>query len=203
MAISNYSELTTAIANWSERADLTDRIPEFIALGEARIYRDLRIRAMETALSAVIASGVIAVPSGYVEMKHAYIDGSHVVRLIRKTPEWIYRNYPTRSADAKPLFFAREGENFIFGPYPNSDYTVKGIYYKRLPALSETNTTNWFTANEPGILLFSALYELGDYIMDAEAQSKWGGKYEKERERIQAQDSAEEFSGSLMSMSAA
>lgn len=203
MTISNYAELQTAIANWSERDDLTDRIPEFIALAEARIYRDLRIRAMETALSSAISSGVIAVPAGYVEMKHAYIDGSSAVRIHRKTPEWIYRNYPTRSSSGKPIFFAREGENIIFGPYPDSGYTVKGIYYKRLPALSATNTTNWFTDNEPGILLFSALYVLADYVADAEASGKWAMSYESERSSIQAKNDAEEFSGSPLSISAA
>ena len=47
MAISNYTELNTAVANWLDRDDLTDRIPEFIALAEARFNRLLRIRAME------------------------------------------------------------------------------------------------------------------------------------------------------------
>jgi len=47
MAIGNYSELNTAVANWLNRDDLTDRIPEFIVLAEARFNRVLRIRAME------------------------------------------------------------------------------------------------------------------------------------------------------------
>ena len=48
MAISNYTELKTAVANWLDRDDLTDRIPEFIALAESRFNRLLRIRAMES-----------------------------------------------------------------------------------------------------------------------------------------------------------
>lgn len=47
MAITQRSELVTAIANWLERDDLTARIPEFITLAEDRIAKDLRIRAME------------------------------------------------------------------------------------------------------------------------------------------------------------
>ena len=42
MAISNYTELKTAVANWLDRDDLTDRIPEFIALAESRFNRLLR-----------------------------------------------------------------------------------------------------------------------------------------------------------------
>ena len=41
MAISTFAELSTAAANWLDRSDLTDRIPEFIALAEARFNREI------------------------------------------------------------------------------------------------------------------------------------------------------------------
>ena len=47
MAISQFSELKTALANWLKRSDLTSRIPEFVSLAEDRIAKDLRVRAME------------------------------------------------------------------------------------------------------------------------------------------------------------
>lgn len=47
MAITTFSELKTGIANWLERDDLTSRIPEFIALAEARHRREIRIRQMQ------------------------------------------------------------------------------------------------------------------------------------------------------------
>jgi len=40
MAIGTYAELQTAVANWLDRSDLTDRIQEFIDLAEARINRN-------------------------------------------------------------------------------------------------------------------------------------------------------------------
>ena len=46
MAINSYSSLQTAVANWLDRSDLTDRIPEFIDLAEARINRALRVTFM-------------------------------------------------------------------------------------------------------------------------------------------------------------
>ena len=57
MAISTYSELQTAVANWLDRDDLTARIPEFIVLAEARYNRELRIRGMETIVDISTVAG--------------------------------------------------------------------------------------------------------------------------------------------------
>ena len=53
MALTQYSELKTAVANWLKRDDLTARIPEFISMMEDRVNKKLRVRAMEA--SATIA----------------------------------------------------------------------------------------------------------------------------------------------------
>lgn len=202
MTISTYDELVTAVGSWIKRSDLTTSIPDFIRMGELRIYRDLRVRAMETTLNSAIASGVVAVPSGCVAMKHAYIDGTPVQKLQRKDAEWVYQNYPVRSASGQPKFFAREADNFIFGPYPDDGYTVKGIYYKRLTALGTSNQTNWFTENAPDLLLWAALVEAEPFVMNDARTALWAGKYETTKERIQREDDAEDSSGSVLSMTA-
>lgn len=53
MALTTFSELKTAVANFLSRGDLTSRIPEFITLAEDRISKDLRIRAMEATVDIV------------------------------------------------------------------------------------------------------------------------------------------------------
>ena len=199
MAISTFAELKTAISNWIERPDLdSTRIPEFVALGEARIYREVRIRAMEAALSDTIASGVISVPSDYIALKVAYVSGSPTVKLARQDADYIYRMYPTRSSESKPRYIAQEGGNFIFGPYPDSAYTIAGTYYKRLPALSDSNTTNWFTDNAPDVLLFACLVESVAFTGDQESLAVWETKYTRARDMINKEERNERRSGSAM-----
>ena len=53
MAIGTYAELQTAVANWLDRDDLTDRIPEFIALAEAKMNRNQRISLMDNVRTAI------------------------------------------------------------------------------------------------------------------------------------------------------
>lgn len=198
--ITSFSTLKTELANILHRSDLTSDLPLFIQLGELRIYRDLRLRCMETALSSAISSGVIAVPSGYVDLKFAYINGSPIQSLEKKDAEWIYWNYPTRSADAKPYYIGREADNFIFGPYPDSAYTVKGVYWKKLDALSASNETNWFTSNAPDLLFFAALCEATPWIQDDSRIPLWEKKYALTVQRVQRDDDREEYGGGPIRM---
>jgi hypothetical protein len=202
MSIASYSELQAAVLSWLHRTDATDvetLAPDWIALAEARIYRELRVRQMETALSVAISSGAAAVPTGYIEMKYAYLDGTPTLKLERKDAEWIYQNYPTRSADGTPKFFARDASSFIFGPYPTDAYTLKGTYYKRLSALSGSNTTNWLTDDCPDLILWGSLCEAAPWVMEDERIALWEGKYQNAKQRVQRQSDDEEFSGSPLS----
>lgn len=203
MALATYSDLKTAVGSWLNRSDLTSNIPDLIALGEARIYKKLRIRAMEATLNVTIAAGVAALPADYIELKYAYVDGTPVTPLQRKTAEWIINKYPTRSADYTPHFIAQDGGNFIFGPYPDTTYTIKGTYYKRLTALSDSNTTNWFMTNAPGILLYAALLESDVFMQNDDRIQLWQAKFDQELADISDEDKNESFSGSPLAMTVA
>ncbi len=89
MAISNYTELNTAVANWLDRDDLTDRIPEFIALAEARFNRLLRIRAMEEKQTASTVAGQrnLALPTNFIQMRNLQINTSPITPMQYVTPE--------------------------------------------------------------------------------------------------------------------
>ena len=201
MSITTYAELKTAVKNWLRRGtEMDSYIDDLVTLGEKRIYRKLRVRAMEEALNSTIASGVIAVPADYVSIKHAYVDGTPVQGLQRKSAEWIYANYPTRSADGKPKFIARESTNFIFGPYPDSGYTVKGIYYKRLSALS--GATNDIFTNHPDLYLFAALAETAIFIDDKRTEL-WVARFNDIFNQVQGEEDEEGASGGPLTMAVA
>ena len=195
MAITSFSTLKSAVADWLDRDDMGDAIETMIGLCEARFYRDpeIRLRAMEAAFSDTIASGVVAVPSGYLNWKYLYVDGTPVQVLEIRNPDWIYATYPTRSSSAKPQYIAREGDNFIFGPYPDSGYPIKGIYYQKLTALSTSNETNWFTDNAPDFLLYGTLVHSAPYIKDDPRIQVWEMAYQMARAEVVDQEKQEEY----------
>lgn len=196
MSLNSFTTIKTAIGAWLDRSDMTGVIPDLIAMAEARIYRELRIRAMEESISTAISSGVVAVPAGYLEMKHAYMDGKYAIS--RVDPAFIYERYPERTAQGIPVYFAREAENFIFGPYPDSAYTMKGVYYKKLTALSVSNETNWFTDNCPELILFGALVEAEPYIGNDARVILWESKFSSIKNELKAADKREGLSGSRL-----
>lgn len=200
--ITDYATLTTAIQDYLARSDLSTFVPNFLQNAQAKIYRSLRIRPMETALSVTIASGVAALPSDYLDLKYAYVNASPVRFLERVTPEEIYRSYPTRSSSGQPHWIAREAENFIFGPYPDSTYAIAGIYYKQLTLLSGSNTTNWLTTNAPEVLLYGALLEAQPFLMNDKRIAIWRELFNESVATIDGQDRRERHSGSTLQVRA-
>lgn len=182
--------MTTAIAQ------------DVMALAEDRIYRELHVRSMETVISSTItASGTIAVPSDYSELKHAYIDGTPIQTLQRKAADWIYTNYPTRSGGSKPKFIGRDAGNFIFGDYPDSTYLVYMTYYKR-PTTAIGGTLSGILLDAPGLWLFASLCETEPYFGRDQRMPLWEARYESIKKAVLMEDSVEKTSGAPLAMTA-
>tara|TARA_R110002012_G_scaffold319623_1_gene540822 strand:+ start:1129 stop:1926 length:798 start_codon:yes stop_codon:yes gene_type:complete len=63
--------LRTGVADWLNRSDLTDaQIDNFVSIGEARIYEDLRVPTLEISqgFSVTASNSSIIVPEGFLEM---------------------------------------------------------------------------------------------------------------------------------------
>lgn len=194
--ITNYSTLKTSIAAYLQRSDLTSMIPEFIADAESRIYTEMRTQAMETAYSATMVNGEATLPAGLIEWQWLYIDSDPKRRLEKKDMEWILRNFPTSTG--KPYYFARNGDSLTFGPTPDADYALVGSYYKRLAALSDSNTTNWLTDDYPELIRFAALCEATPYLQEDQRIPVWEAKYQQVKQRIERLERREKTAGSRL-----
>ena len=95
MSISTYSELKTAVANFLARTDLTDQIPNFIQLAEARLSRELETRDQEKRATATLTSGdeFIALPTDMREIREIKLNTSPNVVLEYKSPTALDKTY--------------------------------------------------------------------------------------------------------------
>lgn len=206
MSFASYTDFGTSLAGWlldSNTATITDvgvsQTADLITVGETRIFREVRCADMETALSASITAGVVALPSSYLALKSAYVDTSPQVSLERRPAEWIRMQYPQNSGSGIPQYIARFGQNFIFGPYPDSGYTIGGIYYKRLTAISGAAVNALFT-NNPDLYLFACLAEAEIIIGRSDKVPLWEAKYQRILADVNGADKAEDASGSSLQM---
>ena len=200
MAISNYSELQTAVANWLDRDDLAARIPEFIVLCEARFNRSLRIRAMETldiSVDTVSGTSTVALPTGYVQMRDISLITSPITQLQYLTPE-IMNRLNAGSLTGKPETYTIIANNILFGPTPDSAYDISMLYYKTFDPLTALAPTNWVITNAPDVYLYGALLEAEPFLMNDQRVQLWATALTQSITTLQEQDNKDRHSGSAL-----
>ena len=213
MAINTYATLQTAVANWLDRSDLTDRIPEFIALAEARMNRTLRLAIMlnvdQTTLggAATLVSGTrdYALPSGYLQMVDFHLRTSPITTLSYLTPENMNRMW-AGSQGGKPLAYTIFSDNASgtpiksvrLGPSPGSAYDYSIMFYKKIDALSDSNTTEQMLTDNPDVYLYGALLEAEPFLMNDQRVQLWAAAFQESLNALQEQDNKDRHSGSAM-----
>ena len=199
MAIGTYAELQTAVANWLDRDDLGDRIPEFIALGEARMNRLLRLRMMESKYTAstVAAQRNYALPTGYVQMRNFQINLTPIRPIQYVTPE-VYDRIWGGSSSGTPEVYTIIANELQLGPRPDSIMTMEMLFYKKVTALSGSNTTEQMLTENPDIYLYGALMEAEPFIMNDERVGLWAQGFAQAVQALQEQDNKDRHSGSAL-----
>ena len=203
MALSNYTELKDAIADWLDRTDLTSRIPDFIALAEARVNRELRIRAMETraTMSTTAGKRYFNLPNRYLQMRNFQLNTNPITPLEYITPEMLDRLYGSNTT-GKPRAYTLIGDEIQYAPIPDTEYTVEMAYYQKFAPLGDgtggTVTSNWLTQNAPDVLLYGALVEAEPFIRNDERIQLWLTAYKEAVDKIQKADDRDRHSGSQM-----
>ena len=204
MALNTYANLKTAIATWLDRSDLTSYIPDFITLAEARINRDLRIRAMEARSLLTLSDGnkYYGLPTGYLQMRNIQInDGSNIIPLEYITPEMMDR-FKMSDLEGRPVAYTIIGDELLFAPTPDSTKTVEVAYYKKLTTLGDgtggTATSNWLTTDAPDVLLYGSLLEAEPFVKNDERIPVWLAGYDNAINKLQDADDRDRHSGSTM-----
>lgn len=184
MALATYANLQTAVGSWSfNRTDLP--ATDLIALGEARLNRDLRLRIMETTatLTGVVGARTIALPTGYMEPLQLWReDASGPIPMVKAPPG--LRTYDT---SGEPIYWAIEGETVAFERPCAEAYSFTLRCLARF-ALSDTTTTNWLLTNHPDAYLSAALVEAALWAADDEQALRWQARYQAAIDAINARE---------------
>lgn len=178
MALTTYAELVTAVGSWLNRTDLAAQIPDFITLFEARMNRELRIPKMEATASTSTASGTVALPSDFLSAREVYIDADPDRVLVAMSPANLRHAYPN-AATGVSLAYTISGSSMVLAPAPSTTVTVKIGYYQKIPALTESNTSNWLLASHPDAYLYGVLTMAQAYLQDDSRLGVWKSAWDE------------------------
>jgi len=164
MALTNYATLQTALANTLHRSDLTSAIPDFITLCEDKLNKRLRLRAMETRVTASINSEYLSLPTGFLAMQDFHLNTTPRTALEYVTSDFLDERYPGGIATDTPKFFTFIGGEIQLAPVPDTTYEAEIDYYKKFDLA--TDTTNWLLTNAPRAYYYGSLVEAAIYMKD-------------------------------------
>ena len=196
MAITNYSELKSAIADWLDRTDLTDQIPDFITLAEARHKRDFKLRRMETRVTAdtIADTEYYTLPDNYVAMRNIQLNTDPKTSLEYLTPEQMDRIY-AGSNKGKPKAYSIIGNDIQLRPLPDSVYEIEILYFKHFAPLSDSAPTNEMLTNHPDAYLYGALVEAEPYLQNDKRLQTWSSLYDRAKQDIISSNERDRHSG--------
>lgn len=187
MSVATYANLVSAVTEWLARdqdTTLIARIPDFIALCEAKLNRDLYHPSMEKRVYTTFDTTddepeFVTLPTDFQSMRRvrlSSITGKPVVEYKSQAQldEFIATN---GDATGIPVFYTIFGSELEFAPVPDSGYTVEIVYRATLAALTASNTTNWLLTLAPDVYLYGTLLETAAYMQQDERVALWSAGY--------------------------
>ncbi len=166
----NYSELTQAIKDYTENTESTfvTNIPNFVRQAEERIFRDITIPELRRNVTGTLSAGgqYTARPSDFLAtFSMAVVSGGDYTYLLDKDVNFIREAYPSAATQGLPKYYSifdgdtgSDHGNFLFGPTPDSNYTLELHYYYDPPSIV-TSSTSWLGDNAEATLLYGSLIE--------------------------------------------
>ena len=180
MAIGTYSELCTAVANWMARSNLTSRIPEFIALAEAKFNRELRCPQMEKRSYTTVNTGAdapefVSLPGDFQTMRRIRLSGvtgkPRLANVSQQQADMI--RYDNANTSGQPAYFTIVGDELELIPTPSQDYEIEMVYRAVIDPLGESTPSNWLLDLAPDAYLYGALMEAAAHIKDDSRVPMW------------------------------
>jgi hypothetical protein len=176
-----YAGWIVGVRDWLSVAEFTDaQIETFLALGQARLNRDLLAYRMEKIVAVLTIAG-----QSYLTLDTAVPDFNKV-RLVRYPGAGALQvlamnelaiEYSKDPNSGTPKFYAIEANQLIFQPIPATTATFHLHYYQKVTPISGTLDTNLFTEYYSDAMLYASCLEAAPYMAEDERIPVWESRY--------------------------
>lgn len=179
MPLSTYSELQTSIDNWLNRSDLAATIPDFITLAESQIQRDVKHWRRENRATTSITDQYTALPDDFYSPVRLHIQGQTGALTPITPAEMQDKRDQALNEAGEPCYYSITAQEIELFPTQTSG-TLEMYYTQKIPALSDSNTSNWLLSEAPDIYLFGALQMTAPFLdedRDTQRLQTWASLY--------------------------
>jgi len=197
MPITTYSELKTNIADFLNRDDLASISSTFISLAEDDLNLRLRHWRQEKRSTADIDTQYSAIPADMLEIIRFYTTSGDTrpLELISQA-EMLDRKFRNLNTSGQPAYYALTAGEIEVYPVPDGTYTSELYYYSRIPALSDSNTSNWVLDYYSSAYLYGSLIHSAPYLKDDARIQVWAALYQNAIDAINTESEKAKFGGS-------
>jgi hypothetical protein len=177
----NYTELTTAIQDYTENTFTADQLATFVQQAEERIFNTVQFPSLRKNVTGTttVNNKYLSSPGDFLSVYSlAVIDATGRYEfLLNKDVNFIRQAYPNPTSTGIPKYYALFGPtttnnnppvitnelSFILGPTPDAVYSVE-LHYLYYPESISTAGTSWLGDNYSPVLLYGALMEATTFM---------------------------------------
>ena len=171
----NYSELQTAVSDYTENTFSAVDFATMTELAEQRIYNAVQLPALRKNVTGTLTQGnqYLSAPTDFLSVfSLAVIDGSgNYEYLLNKDVNFIRSAFPNPSTQGTPKYYALFGPDsgnldeltLILGPTPSAALTAE-LHYFYYPVSIVTSGTSWLGDNFDSALFNAVMVEAARFM---------------------------------------
>lgn len=137
-------------------------------------------------------SNGVPLPTDFLGSRRFYIAGSPPQPLVQHDPE-LNATMSASVVNGRPNQYAIEADTFVFTPPPDGSYYLQLLYYKKFPALSVSQTTNWLLTNKPDVYLYGSLLEASLFTNSVDQAAIFARGFMAAVNSLSKQDAADRY----------
>jgi hypothetical protein len=171
----NYSQLQTAVEDYTENSFSAADFATMTQLAEQRIYNAVQLPALRKNVTGTLSQGVpyLAAPTDFLSVfSLAVIDAlGNYEYLLNKDVNFIRSAYPNPNTQGTPRYYALFGPDsgnpdeltLILGPTPSAALTAE-LHYFYYPESIVTATNTWLSDNFDSVLFNAVMVEAARFM---------------------------------------
>jgi hypothetical protein len=171
----NYTELQTAVEDYTENTFSAVVFAELTRLAEQKIYNSVQLPALRRNVTGTLTAGnkYLSAPGDFLSVFSMAVSDAlgNYSYLLNKDVNFIREAYPSPSTQGTPKYYGIFGPttgapnelSFILGPTPDAGLTVE-LHYFYYPESIVTANTSWLGDNFDSVLFNAVMVEAARFM---------------------------------------